>query len=255
VWLRRADWARRCVLQWLLFAVFGLSGAALGGAVFAVRVLGRPARTAQTRRWIQVLLLRFSHLLQLSGVVKIDCDLVSPPPGTLIIANHPGLLDAPLLLGRLPGVVPIVKRSLLRNPFVAPAIYAADYVTNDDGYQMVAECARRLRAGESVLVFPEGTRTPANGSVRLRRGAAQIAVRARCPILPITIRISVPVLRKADSSWCAPAEQPVFRITALPMTAARRYIATGCSEAIAARRLTQHLQHLYDEELEHRGPA
>jgi len=242
-------------LQWLSFAVFGLTGAGLGGAVLVARVLGRPARTEQTRRWIQVLLLRFSRLLQLTGVIKIDCSLVSPPPGTLIIANHPGLLDAPLLLGRLPGVVPIVKRSLLRNPFMAPAIYAADYVTNDDGYQMVEECVRRLRAGESVLVFPEGTRTPADGAVRLRRGAAQIAVRARCAILPVTIRISVPFLRKADSIWRAPAARPEFRITALPVAEARHYIVTGGSEAIAARRLTQHLQRLYDGELEQRGPA
>ncbi len=253
--IRRGDWVRRCVLQWFLFAVFGLVGAAFGGAMHLARLFGRPGRTLPTRRWIQVLLLRFSRLLQLTGVIKIDCSLVSPPPGTLIITNHPSLLDAPLLLGRLPGVAPIVKRSLLRNPFLAPAIYAADYVTNDDGYQMVEECVRRLRAGESVLVFPEGTRTPADGIVRLRRGAAQIAVRARCPILPITIRVSVPFLRKVDSYWRAPAEQPAFWITALPVIEARGEIEIGNSEAIAARRLTQHLQHLYDEELELRGPA
>src|SRR5947209_5702796 len=71
----------------------------------------------------------------------------------------------------------IVKSQLWHNPFTGGPIRAAAYISSAHGPELVNACIASLRAGNNLIIFPEGTRTPAAGPVALQRGAAHIAVR------------------------------------------------------------------------------
>ena len=58
------------------------------------------------------------------------------------------------------------------------------------GAHAVRHAVERLRAGHSVVVYPEGTRTPAEGLRPFQRGAAHIALRAGCDVVPVCITVT-----------------------------------------------------------------
>src|SRR4030095_16111244 len=100
--------------------------------------------------------------------------------GLLILANHPTLIDIVFLMAFVKRADCIVKSKLWRNPFTHATVRAAAYVRNDDyGVRLIEDCVAAVRGGGNLIIFPEGTRTPANGSITLKRGAANIAGRAQ----------------------------------------------------------------------------
>ena len=72
----------------------------------------------------------------------------------------------------------------------------AIFVTAATALRLVEDCVAAVRGGGNLIVFPEGTRTPADGSISLKRGAANIAVRAPCDITPVLVRCAPPMLIK-----------------------------------------------------------
>ena len=85
-----------------------------------------------------------------------------------------------------------MKAGIGRIPLVGAACRAAgfifvDHSTRKAATRSVAEAERRLRDGASVVVFPEGSRTPSGKMGRFKKGAYQMAVDQRLPIIPITL--------------------------------------------------------------------
>jgi 1-acyl-sn-glycerol-3-phosphate acyltransferase len=102
--------------------------------------------------------------------------------GPLIIApNHPCLLDAVLIVSRLPNAVCVMKGALLGNFMLGPAARLARYVRNDSLRRLATRANDELCEGGQLLLFPEGTRsmgdpigpfTDAVGAVSRRSGVA-----------------------------------------------------------------------------------
>ena len=111
----------------------------------------------------------------------------------VFVANHQGAFDIFLIYGFLG--VPIkwvMKAGIGRIPLVGAACRAAgfifvDHSTRKAATRSVAEAERRLRDGASVVVFPEGSRTLSGKMGRFKKGAYQMAVDQRLPIIPITL--------------------------------------------------------------------
>jgi 1-acyl-sn-glycerol-3-phosphate acyltransferase len=61
-----------------------------------------------------------------------------------------------------------------------------------------------------LIIFPEGTRTPADGLIRLKRGAAHIAIRGGRNVTPVVICCTPPTLSKSDKWWRMPARPMQF---------------------------------------------
>jgi 1-acyl-sn-glycerol-3-phosphate acyltransferase len=128
--------------------------------------------------------------LQTSGTERLDA--TGP---AVMVANHASYLDAVALLAALPpsiGFAFVAKRELLRAPVVGAVIARAGHlaVERADLSRSVADAERAtatLRAGTSLLFFPEGTFVRAPGLLPFKLGAFKAAVETGRPVVPIGI--------------------------------------------------------------------
>jgi 1-acyl-sn-glycerol-3-phosphate acyltransferase len=238
------------------FAVFGLGGLALRVIAFpllALCVRSPLARMRAARATIRVGFRAFVGIMRSLGVLRYEVHGLDKLDrgGQLILANHPTLIDTVFLIAFVRNADCIVKGALWNNPFTGGPVRAAGYVCNDRGPELVDDCIASLRAGGNLIIFPEGTRTPRGGTMELKRGAANIAVRGAQPVTPVLIDCQPPTLGKGDKWWHVPPRQARFRIEVRDDIAIEPFIGPGVSDAMAARRLTAYLQHYFMEEGPH----
>jgi len=111
--------------------------------------------------------------------------------GVLIVSNHQSYLDPILLsLGVERSASFMARRTLFRNPVFGRLISAVNaFPVTRGGLDIAAmrEAVRRLRNGDCLVVFPEGTRTPDGKIAPLRWGILAIVERANAPIVPAVI--------------------------------------------------------------------
>ena len=168
--------------------------------------------------------------------------------GLLILANHPTLIDIVFLIAFVKRATCIVKSALWRNPFTHSTVRAAAYIRNDDdGSRLIDDCIAAVRSGSNLIIFPEGTRTPADGSIALKRGAANIAVRGLHNITPVFIKCTPAMLAKGVRWWRLPARASYFKIEINEDIEVQPFIAAAGSDVLAARQLTEHLQDYFTE--------
>jgi 1-acyl-sn-glycerol-3-phosphate acyltransferase len=112
---------------------------------------------------------------------------------SLIVANHPSILDAILIMSRVPTLNCVANANLFENPIMSGAANLCDFVRNDSSLGMVRKCSEQLKAGKNILIFPEGTRTKTPPINPLFRSFVLIALKANVPIRTVLI--------KADSEY------------------------------------------------------
>ena len=96
------------------------------------------------------------------GLMRIDytaLDVLDRDAGLIIAANHPSMLDALLVVARVPRGICIMRASLMHNPFLGGGARLARYIRNDPPRGMIRSCVANLKAGGQLVLFPEGTRT------------------------------------------------------------------------------------------------
>jgi 1-acyl-sn-glycerol-3-phosphate acyltransferase len=145
------------------------------------------------------------------GMLRLDAaalDALRDERGLVIVANHPSLLDAVMLVAQLPRAACIMKASLMRNPLFGPGARLARYIRNDSAYGMVQCAVKDLQEGGQLVLFPEGTRTTQAPVNPLHASFAIIAKRAQAPVQVVFIDTDTPFLGKG---W------PLLRLPALPM--------------------------------------
>ena len=112
---------------------------------------------------------------------------------SILISNHASLLDIPAIVAAVPLPVRfIAKRSLIWFPIFGWFMYFARHVLIDRASAVSAakslkKASRLMKQGISVVVFPEGTRSPDGEVKEFKRGAFLLALQSRVPIVPISI--------------------------------------------------------------------
>lgn len=167
-------------------------------------------------RWMATLGFRlYLFLLHLIGVARFDIRALDAlrGAGPLIIApNHPGLLDALMVLSRLPNVVCVLKAALLGNPLWGAGSRLAGYIRNDWFLGSVSLAVEELHCGSQLLLFPEGTRSEPLPLGEFRAGAAYVSYRACVPIQTVIIEQDSKFLGKGWP-WLKRPDMPMhFRI-------------------------------------------
>jgi 1-acyl-sn-glycerol-3-phosphate acyltransferase len=111
----------------------------------------------------------------------------------IFMSNHQGTYDIFALLGHLPFQFRwLAKKELFSVPFFGWVMAAAGYVSVDrEGtrktVEAMNEAAQKIREGMSVVIFPEGSRSP-DGSIQpFKKGGFTLAIKSKVPIIPISI--------------------------------------------------------------------
>lgn len=230
----------------LSFACFGLGGVLLSLSLFPLIRLLSPSRDSTRRRIQRAMHYTFRLFVwQMSrlGVMRYEVEGRERlrRGGTLVVANHPSLIDVVLLIALMPEADCIVKQALWRNPFLRWPVAWADYTPNSDSAEALVEsAAAKLRAGRSLIVFPEGTRSRPGQPLAMQRGAARIALAACAEVLPVTIVCTPPLLGKHQPWYKVPPARPQWRIVVGEPLSAGEFAPAGVPEPLAARRLTEH---------------
>lgn len=119
---------------------------------------------------------------------------IEPKQSYIICANHTSLLDIPSLFAGLPIPIRFVaKKSLFYIPIFGWSMWLAGFVPITRGAGKKArdslrQAVKRVKNGRSVILFPEGTRSPDGQIHAFKSGAFIMAIESGLPILPVVIR-------------------------------------------------------------------
>ena len=141
-----------------------------------------------------------------------------PPGGLVLAANHTALIDITCLLARMPEALCIFKPAIRRNPVLGAAARRAGYLGNDGGHELVRGAAAKIAAGQTLVIFPEGTRRPPGAALLpFKPGFVLIARRARVPIQLVRITTNSDVLTKGRAWWRLPRFPAHIEVAAGPL--------------------------------------
>lgn len=123
----------------------------------------------------------------------------------IYVANHSSYIDSVVLMAALPSDCAFVgKKELLMTPIIGTFMRKLGYISVDrtDLMQSLSDTQviqNYLRAGRSIVIFPEGTFTYATGLRPFKLGAFKIAVETNTPICPVSIKGARQVLRSGSN--------------------------------------------------------
>ncbi len=150
-----------------------------------------------------------------TGMLRLEAgvlDALRDERGLIVVANHPSMLDALMLVARLPRAACIMKASLLGNVFLGAGAKLARYVSNASPLTMVRLAVNDLKEGGQLVVFPEGTRTVQTPINPFRPGVTLMAKLAKAPIQTVFIDTDSPYLGKGWPLWKLPPLPIVFSV-------------------------------------------
>lgn len=187
----------RTLLWFAYFWLFQLASTPFLLAHFLLGLLGRRRAQAAllervTRAWARQMIAAAGGRVEVAGLENLP-----RAGGALLVANHQGAFDIPLLIGYLPGVKGFVsKKENFRLPIVSSWMRRLGCIVIDRGdlRQSAGAIARgidALRAGRTLVIFPEGTRSKSGVLGRFKEGSFKLATRSGAAVVPLTI----------DGSW------------------------------------------------------
>lgn len=141
-------------------------------------------------RSIGVLTLRF---------VDRRSDKSSPP--RVIVANHVSFLDVVIIVALFPKCYSLVKGSVAKNPLLGWIIRGAGFISIDSGVpetrvRAFEQMLELIKSGRTLVVFPEGTRSPDGRLGPFNKGLFKALMMAQTDLSPVVLSVSEPFLGK-----------------------------------------------------------
>ena len=147
--------------------------------------------------WSRCILWTFGIKVNVKGFENIDFN-----QPYIFVSNHASMADIPTVMVALNGKVNIVfKKELTWVPIWGWALRYGHFIMIDrsnprDALVSIERAAQTIRSGQSVILFPEGTRT-SNGKLQpFKRGAFTLAAKSGVPIVPMTINNTFGIMPK-----------------------------------------------------------
>jgi putative phosphoserine phosphatase / 1-acylglycerol-3-phosphate O-acyltransferase len=183
-----------------LGAYLTLAVTSLGGVAYA-------ATTGERRRAAEWVGARGSDAMLAMTRVDVEVEgehhLWAHRPSVFMF-NHQSMADGYVLLRLLRrGFTGVAKQEVAHMPLLGQILRALDFAFIDRNatrgtIEAMAPAVDRLRAGMSVVIAPEGTRSLTPRLGRFKKGAFRIAMQAGVPLVPVVFRNSYEVMRRGS---------------------------------------------------------
>lgn len=125
------------------------------------------------------------------------------PAGRAVVymMNHQSNCDPPAVVGCLPPVLILVKKEFFRVPILGRAMRLRGFIpvdrkSREQAIGAIRKAVESLKSGKSILVFPEGTRSPDGRLLPFKKGVFLMAIQAGVPVVPVSISGSRRVMPK-----------------------------------------------------------
>ncbi len=140
-------------------------------------------------KWWGRNLLRIAHIpIQVEGLEHLQ-----PGQAYVYAANHRSNFDIFALISILPGrFLWVAKKSLFHVPVLGLALTRMGSISVDrenlrSAVQSLDQATATVKSGVSMVIFPEGTRTPSRELLPFKKGVFIMAMKAEQPIVPVSI--------------------------------------------------------------------
>lgn len=151
------------------------------------------------RRWSKILLWLFGIRASIRGAEHLDRSV-----NYVYLPNHSSYLDIIALGATVPDDMRFIfKKELTKVPVFGWTLAAGPYILMDrtdprNALASIEEAAAQIRDGASVVIFPEGTRTPDGTLGAFKRGGLMLATKSGVPMVPVAIRGTYKLLSRHD---------------------------------------------------------
>jgi 1-acyl-sn-glycerol-3-phosphate acyltransferase len=237
----------------LSFAIFGLGGVLLTCTLIPILVFTRDSenRRKYGKKLLKKSFQSFVWGMQFLGVINVQTKNLHHLKlgGRLVLANHPSLIDAVILITLIENPNGIIKSSLFNNPCMFGLAKMAGLIRNVEGPELIRKSMESITTGDNLIIFPEGTRTKVLGELVFKQGAAYIAIKGGFDITPVLIVTSEPFLRKDDIWYKVPLNKPLIVISVMEEIKVATKFRVGHDPILASEELTEYLEEYYLHEL------
>ena len=137
----------------------------------------------------------WSRLILATTAVRVDVvglERLEPDRAYVFVANHQSIYDIPIIFWALPYQIRIIaKESLGRFPFLGWHLRRTGHMLVDrrrpDRAAIFGRASTLMRAGLSLIVFPEGTRSRDGRVAKLKGGSFYLALEGGLPVVPLSV--------------------------------------------------------------------
>jgi len=179
--------------SWTFDALWAIWTALFGLTIPLLWGLGSPPRLVRSgsRVWARGVLALLGVVAGVRYVVRGASNLPDRP--CLIVANHQSTWETIAALALFPEVAIVAKRELLRIPVMGWYLRRSPMIVIDREEagkalrEMTAQSRAAMAEGRSVLIFPEGTRTPVGKPVSFKRGVELLYRTLEAPVVPVAL--------------------------------------------------------------------
>lgn len=140
------------------------------------------------RAWAKCFLWLYGIKVRVEGLEK-----VKPNEHYVFVSNHASYTDVPIAIAAIPAQIRmILKQELTRVPIWGWSLHTSPFLIVDrsnatKARETLEKAAATIKAGASVLLFPEGTRSHDGKLQEFKRGAFKLAFDSQTTILPIAL--------------------------------------------------------------------
>jgi len=170
------------------------------------------------RAWMGALLKIAGCKVTVEGSANVPLDRA-----VLFVCNHQSNFDIPLMITSLPGKKGFMaKKEMLDFPFVRDWMKFMHCVFMDRSdirqqVKSITDGIAILKSGHSMVLFPEGTRSPDGELLEFKAGGFKLATKSGVPIVPVTINHSMALMKKGTYK-ITPAHVKITIGTPIEMT-------------------------------------
>lgn len=256
--MQKINYFWRVIATGLCFTLFGIGGLILSLFVFPLQHLvikDLKAQKQTARKTVHYTFKFFIAFMQFVGIFKFNlqqAQQLKSLNGHLVLANHPSLIDVVVLISIIPNADCVVKTHLFKNVFLKGVVSNTGYISNADPAGLLDDCEASLKAGNNLIIFPQGTRSKPDENLKFQRGAANIAIRCQAQVTSVMLNVVPSTLTKNVPWYRIPPTKAHFSamvVDHLPVLPEHNALQTSKN----VRQYNRDLEFFFKEELSKHG--